>query len=254
MKKIKKAFGILRDQGLKKFFQKLGDFFVIQVKKIRKIQQRIYFFFWKKSIIKKIQTIDTNNPTVMQDVLKKQFLGVFNPQQVSSEFKRLLKIVVEKKPKIILEIGTANGGSLFSWCKLLSLDATIISVDLPAGDFGGGYPEWKIPFYNAFTKKGQALYLVRADSHKIETVEQVKKILNGNMLDFLFIDGDHTYEGVKKDFELFSPFVKKGGFVAFHDVAIHPAELDCFVHYFWVEIQKEYRDKTEEIIENQKQG
>ena len=36
----------------------------------------------------------------------------------------------------------------------------------------------------------------------------------------LFIDGDHSYEGVKKDFEMWSPFVVKGGLIAFHDVAV----------------------------------
>jgi predicted O-methyltransferase YrrM len=36
-------------------------------------------------------------------------------------------------------------------------------------------------------------------------------------LDFLFIDGDHNYEGVKKDWSLYRPFLQKGSFVAFHD-------------------------------------
>ena len=36
-------------------------------------------------------------------------------------------------------------------------------------------------------------------------------------IDFLFIDGDHTYEGVRHDWELFIPHVKPFGIVAFHD-------------------------------------
>jgi len=35
---------------------------------------------------------------------------------------------------------------------------------------------------------------------------------------FLWIDGDHTYEGVKEDIELFGPHLADGGIVAFHDV------------------------------------
>lgn len=36
-------------------------------------------------------------------------------------------------------------------------------------------------------------------------------------IDFIFIDGDHTYEGVKRDWELFKPFIKPFGLVLFHD-------------------------------------
>jgi len=48
--------------------------------------------------------------------------------------------------------------------------------------------------------------------------------LNGEPLDFLFIDGDHTYEGVKRDFEMYSPLVRNGGIIAFHDIVKHPPE------------------------------
>lgn len=36
-------------------------------------------------------------------------------------------------------------------------------------------------------------------------------------IDFLFIDGDHSVEGCRHDHETYSPKVKRGGFVAFHD-------------------------------------
>jgi hypothetical protein len=40
----------------------------------------------------------------------------------------------------------------------------------------------------------------------------------------LFIDGDHTYEGVRRDFEMYSPLVRKGGIIAFHDIYPGPEE------------------------------
>ena len=36
-------------------------------------------------------------------------------------------------------------------------------------------------------------------------------------IDFLWIDGDHSYEGVKRDIQDWFPLVKKNGFVCFHD-------------------------------------
>jgi 2-keto-3-deoxy-L-rhamnonate aldolase RhmA len=39
----------------------------------------------------------------------------------------------------------------------------------------------------------------------------VKEVLGGQPLDYLFIDGDHTYEGVRKDFEMYGPLVRAAG-------------------------------------------
>ncbi len=36
-------------------------------------------------------------------------------------------------------------------------------------------------------------------------------------IDILFIDGDHSYKGVIRDYNLFSPFVRKNGLILFHD-------------------------------------
>ena len=47
----------------------------------------------------------------------------------------------KRKPRFLLEIGTARGGTLFLFTRVSSSDALIISVDLPGGLFGGGYPE-----------------------------------------------------------------------------------------------------------------
>ena len=41
----------------------------------------------------------------------------------------------------------------------------------------------------------------------------------GSSCSLLFIDGDHRYESVLTDWLLYSPLVKKGGIVVFHDVA-----------------------------------
>ena len=106
---------------------------------------------------------------------------------------------------------------------------------------------WKIPIYQAFAKENQKLYLLREDSRKQETLEKVKEILNGNQLDFLFIDGDHSYEGVKKDFEMYSSLVRKGGIIAFHDIVNKDfTRKDIEVPKFWEEIKIKFTHK--EII------
>jgi predicted O-methyltransferase YrrM len=162
------------------------------------------------------------------------------PIQVKEEITQLLELLRKREPRILMEIGTALGGTLFLFCQIAANDATIISIDLPHGRFGGGYPSWKIPLYKAFAKAGQRMYLLRADSHNPDTLRVVREILKDRRLDFLFIDGDHTYEGVKKDFEMYSPLVRRGGIIAFHDIVEHPPEVGCEVSRFWREIKKDY--------------
>lgn len=141
------------------------------------------------------------------------------PLQSRWEFRQLLEEVSQATPKAMLEIGTAKGGSLLAFARLCSPDAHIVSVDLPRGPFGGGYPLWKVPLYKAFARPGQRLDLLRGDSHSASTFAQVKGLLGGRELDFLFIDGDHAYEGVQSDFESYKSLVRPGGIIAFHDIA-----------------------------------
>ena len=104
-----------------------------------------------------------------------------------------------------MEIGTENGGALFLFSHVASANATLISIDLSRGSFGR-YPKWKIPLYKSFARDRRRIHLIRADSHDSETLNEAKKILGDKLIDFfLFIDGDHTYEGIKRDFEMYSP-------------------------------------------------
>lgn len=172
--------------------------------------------------------------------------GFIKPWQVRGEIGSLVSMLWERRPKYMLEIGTASGGTLFIFCNSAALDATIISLDL------GGYSLSQWWLYKSFAKKGQKLHLLRCDSHKEQSLEAARSLLKGNMLDFLFIDGDHSYEGVKRDFEMYSHLVRKGGIIALHDIAVHPPEQHCNVNLFWDELKKTH--KTKEFIENKEQG
>lgn len=183
-------------------------------------------------------------------------ITLFNiiPWQNKTEIYEFCKLITPIHPEVILEIGTASGGTLFLLTKCANPNALIISIDLPEGRFGGGYPyDFKL-VYKSFVSNNQKMFLFRKDSHKSSTLRKVKKVLNNKFVDVLFIDGDHTYDGVKKDFEMYSPLVKKNGIIAFHDIVIVPPEieLNVEVNIFWNEI-KEYF-KYNEIVEDWDQG
>jgi predicted O-methyltransferase YrrM len=79
----------------------------------------------------------------------------------------------------------------------------------------------------------------------------VKSILKDQEVDFLSIDSDHTYEGIKRDFQVYSPLVRKGGLIAFHDICKGPPELVGAVNKFWNEIRPGYVRK--EIVNSSNQ-
>ena len=171
------------------------------------------------------------------------------PGQRPWEFRQLLDEVAWRRPRRILEIGTATGGSLFSFCRLAAPDALVISIDLPDGEFGGGYPSWKTRLYEAFSGPRQQLALIRGDSHDPAALITTRALLGDEPLDFLFIDGDHTYDGVRQDFETFAPLVRPGGLIGFHDVAEPrgdgpPADGNRYlvgeVPCFWAEVRERH--------------
>jgi predicted O-methyltransferase YrrM len=172
--------------------------------------------------------------------------------QAKSEILQLAQILQASAPKRSLEIGTNYGGTLFLLCTVSPPDAKIISLDLPSGPFGGGYPRRKAPLFRRFVRGDQELHLIRANSHSSETKERVLKILDGEQLDYLFIDGDHTYSGVQSDFQMYAPLVRSGGIVAFHDIVTYKPETECQVEKFWSEIKHHYRHR--EIIEEVNEG
>jgi predicted O-methyltransferase YrrM len=249
MRLLKKSYYILKNLGFNVFIKRAIRY---PINKIDNVKQKIAekkARRYPQEVIKLLTSFSSNNPDEVFDYAWNFYDGLIRPMQIKDEFIELLKIFKELNPKYILEIGTAKGGALFCFCKLAQNDATIISIDLPEDLFEGGYPEWKIPIYQAFTKENQKLYLLRKDSHREETLEEVKKILNGNQLDFLFIDGDHSYEGVKKDFAMYSTLVRKGGLIVFHDIVNNdPTRLDIEVPKFYQEIKNKYIFK--EIIKD----
>ena len=167
----------------------------------------------------------------------------FQPAQAREEILALADELRNEPPKIILEIGTATGGTLFIFTLLASSDGEIISIDLPFGKYGAGYLKYRIPLFKAFAKKTQKIELLRENSHLSQTVDKLRKILGEREIDFLFIDGDHSYEGVKSDFYSYLPFVKPGGKIAFHDIVENDLDKSFGTQKFWKEIRGNYQHK-----------
>ena len=81
-----------------------------------------------------------------------------------------------------------------------------------------GFPSETNTFLTHHIRPQQQLTLVEGRSQSEKVINRVKALLDGHSLDFLFIDGDHSYQGVAADFENYAPMVRKGGLIGFHDI------------------------------------
>lgn len=162
------------------------------------------------------------------------------------ELAQFSQTVRKLRPRRLVEIGTAQGGVFWLLCQLSQSDATLVSVDLPAKErFSGGL---RVDInLSAMKRNGQAVHAVTGSSHDPVVLDKVKSIFDGTLIDVLFIDGDHSYDGVRQDYEMYRALVRPGGIIAFHDI-IHTKFEDCHVDLFWNELARNPTLRTSEII------
>lgn len=169
-----------------------------------------------------------------------------NPQN-EWELVQMLKLVEGKRS--VLEIGSSFGGTLRRIASVMPRGSKVVSVDLDC--------DTTPKFLNAQASLkevcrqigmlGGNVELFIGDSHAASTIAAVK---DHAPYDFCFIDGDHSYDGVKQDWENYGPMAKV---IAFHDVSasVLPIKNDDDVlgcRRFWQELKDEGKYRTEEYI------
>lgn len=178
------------------------------------------------------------------------------------EFEKLVEKFKDHAPKKVLEIGSFYGGTLWYWSQFLvrvfygditrdpmdfidypqhvGYSSSITSIDYPIGPYDGRYVEMlKCRQLWPGWMKGIEFNDIQGDSHNPAIIQKVHDLHSGRSIDFLFIDGDHSYNGVKADFENYAPLVRPGGLIVFHDVYGLPE-----VKQFWEELKQNHRTET----------
>lgn len=164
--------------------------------------------------------------------------------QIPSEINELAAEVAKLQPKVIVEIGTYEGGTSLIWAQLAS--EQVITCDIsppgPRGELIRSFPP---------PGSGCKVSILTGDSHSAEFAARVERELGGKKVDLLFIDGDHTEAGVEADYRAYSHLVREGGLIGFHDIADKQDQPGNEVQIFWKRLKQEA--VTEEIIEDRDQ-
>ncbi len=156
-------------------------------------------------------------------------------QQVKEEFTLLAYFLNAFKPHNILEIG-CKGGTFYLFNKFSTGKKIGLDID--------NQYEMNMHFYSY----GEEFTFIHANSQLEETFNKVKNICTS--FDFIFIDGDHSYDGVKKDFELYKNLLSPRGYIGFHDIDPNHVFRDNAggqVYKFWQELN--YGSKTDIICQ-----
>lgn len=180
-------------------------------------------------------------PTYVESAVQAIFAdhNLVNIQQHEWEMRTFLALALEElKPERTVELGTYKGftGALLS----LVTSKQTVSVDID----DHGTIEAK-PY-------GHNLSNFQGDATSEDFVSMTTHLLGGP-IDLLFIDDGHYYETIVKEFELWRPHVRPGGWIVFHDInekaniGPHGTQPDCIqVPRFWKELKG---DKTEIIAD-----
>ena len=150
--------------------------------------------------------------------------------QKPTELAAFLAVLVDlnPRPQVMVEVGCDAGGTLWAW-KQIGIPR-IIGIEYP--DEHSDDNPWGT--VNPLVPHG--CEVIRGDSHKDETRTALTDLLGGSPIDVLFIDADHTYEGVKQDYIMYAPLVANEGMIVLHDVSPHPNHPGVGVQRFWQQI------------------
>lgn len=144
------------------------------------------------------------------------------------------------QPNTIVELGTHHGTSFFSMCQSLKdgeyVPGEMVAVDTWLGDKHAGFYDESV--YNKFLEIKDTYYHDLPIKPIRKTFDETVNLFEDASIDLLHIDGLHTYEAVKHDFESWISKVKSDGVVILHDIKVN--EDDFGVYKLWEELKEQY--------------
>jgi len=199
-------YQLFRKKGFRKRFFR-SDFFFEQVMRESPLK-----------VVSLDSLIGEKPEIVLEDFLSRN--GNVSPYELLV----IATLVAERKPQLILEVGTFDGNTTLQMALNAPEGAKIDTLDLPPGQTGTKEPVLKsdLQFIQDEAKQvrkfgesrvGHKVKQHLCDSTQVDFAQFAKE----RSLDFVFIDGGHSYECVKSDTENALPHLSENGCILWHD-------------------------------------
>jgi hypothetical protein len=149
-------------------------------------------------------------------------------------------LVRNVRPTKVVELGTHKGHSFFSFCQAVKdgcLDTELFAVDTWKGDKHAGFYDDSV--WETVNRVKESFYDSLRISLARKSFDRAAEEFEEKSIDILHIDGCHTYEAVKSDFERWVGKVKDNGVILLHD--INERQDDFGVFRLWDELIKQYK-------------
>ena len=144
----------------------------------------------------------------------------FAIQQSKEEISEFVDILLKNNTGTCLEIGLGHYGSThFLWRQIYKKVITIEKNFERIREFGRNMKK----FYGSWVLSDGRSQFFNGFSNDEKIISDVYNKVSD--VDFLFIDGNHSYESVLCDFLLYYPLVKKGGIIGFHDTKLSESNV-----------------------------
>ena len=151
-------------------------------------------------------------------------------------------IVEAVRPGLLVELGTYNGLSFFTFCQSMQendVEGLCYAVDSWEGD--DHTEDYDESIYLDVERHAREYYRGFAYLMKMQFNEALRHF-ESDSIDLLHIDGLHTYEAVREDFENWYPKLSPGGLMLIHDVRARLKDFGAWK--FWDEISPHYPSFT----------
>lgn len=197
------------------FVSLISSFPTLLINEVKILRRLIYHRVYinpelEKSIVAQFRNLYFDSYVVGKTPFNTFWLGVLT-RKCPTDFWIYQEIIFELKPDVIIECGTAHGGSalfLASMCDLVN-NGKVITIDI--ADMKG-------------RPKHKRIKYLHGSSISAAIVEQVKKLVTPKDKVMVILDSDHRKAHVLNELKIYGELVTKGSYLVVEDTVLngHP--------------------------------